>query len=173
VHAVYPCAGDDESCVISIRSDDDWRRSATVFGWPELADDPRFTTGESRVANRRDLVARVSEWTAARTPVRVAEALQSAGVAAGQMNRPPDIPEDPQLRERNVFRDMVHPLLRHPLPAETGPAPFRHIPPSPRHPAPLPGQHTREICRRVLGMTAGEIERLISDGVLFAPAETA
>ncbi len=32
VHAVYPCAGDDEWCVISIRSDGDWRCAAAVFG---------------------------------------------------------------------------------------------------------------------------------------------
>ena len=53
VHSVYPCAGDDEWCVISIRSDGDWRCAAVVFGHP--AEDPRFATGAARVANRREL----------------------------------------------------------------------------------------------------------------------
>ena len=35
------------------------------------------------------------------------------------------------LIERKLLREMVHPLIDHPLPAETGPAPFRHIPPAP------------------------------------------
>jgi crotonobetainyl-CoA:carnitine CoA-transferase CaiB-like acyl-CoA transferase len=89
------------------------------------------------------------------------------------MNRPPDILEDPQLRERKLFRDMTHPLFDHPLPAESGPAPFRHIPPAPQRPAPLPGQHTREICHKVLGMSTEETEQLIHHGVLFASTDTA
>ncbi|OBI41490.1 acyl-CoA transferase [Mycobacterium kyorinense] len=156
VHAVYPCAGDDEWCAISIRSDDDWRAAARVFGHPE-----------EPVPGRRELVATVATWTCTRSPVQVAEALQSAGVPAGQMNRPPDILEDPQLVHRKLFSDMNHPLFDHPLPAETGPAPFRHIPAAPQRPAPLPGQHTREICRKVLGMGSEEVDQLISDGVLF------
>ncbi|WP_343710639.1 CoA transferase, partial [Mycobacterium sp.] len=160
VHAVCPCAGDDEWCVISIRSDDDWRSATTVFGSPESAGDQRFTTGESRVAHRREMTALLSEWTRARAPLQVAEALQAAGVAAGPMNRPPDILDDPQLRHRKLFSDMTHPLFDHPLPAETGPAPFRHIPPAPQRPAPLPGQDTREVCRKVLQISAEETERL-------------
>jgi crotonobetainyl-CoA:carnitine CoA-transferase CaiB-like acyl-CoA transferase len=173
VHDVYPCAGDDEWCVISIRTDADWRSATAVFGMPELVGDERFATGEARVAHRQELLAEVSVWTRNRTSSQVAEALQSAGVPAGQMNRPPDILNDPQLRVRKLFSDMEHPLLDHPLPAETGPAPFRHIPPAPQRPAPLPGQDTREICHKVLGMSSEETERLINDGVLFAATDTA
>jgi crotonobetainyl-CoA:carnitine CoA-transferase CaiB-like acyl-CoA transferase len=68
---------------------------------------------------------------------------------------------------------MTHPLFDHPLPAETGPAPFRHIPPAPQRPAPLPGQDTREICHKILGMSSEETERLINDAVLFASTDTA
>src|SRR5262249_52541596 len=104
------------------------------------------------------------------TPVEAAQALQSAGIPAGPMNRPPDLLEDPQLIERRLFRDMVHPLIDRPLPTETGPAPFLHIPPAPQRPAPLPGQDTREICRKLLGIDAEETARLIAERVLFEPA---
>lgn len=173
VHEVFPCAGDDEWCVISIPTDADWRSASAVFGLPELAGDVRFATGEARLAHRDDLLAQVSTWTRTRTPLQVAEALQSAGIPAGQMNRPPDVLEDPQLRKRKLFADMRHPLFDHPLPAETGPAPFRHIPPAPQRPAPLPGQDTREICHKVLGMSSAETEQLINSRVLFAPTDTA
>jgi crotonobetainyl-CoA:carnitine CoA-transferase CaiB-like acyl-CoA transferase len=169
LHAVYPCAGDDEWCVISIQSDSEWRGAASIFDHPQWADDPRFATGEARLANRRELVELVSAWTRMRTPVRAAELLQSAGIAAGPMNRPPDILEDPQLIERKVYCDMVHPLIDRPLPAETGSAPFRNIPPAPQRPAPLTGQDTVEICRNLLGMSTQETERLIHDHVLFEP----
>lgn len=173
LHAVYPCAGDDEWCVISIRSDDEWRRATSVFDHTGWADDPRFATGEARLAHRRELVELVSGWTRTRTPLRAAELLQSAGVPAGPMNRPPDVLEDPQLVARNVYSPMTHPLIDHPLPAETGPAPYRHIPASRQAPAPMPGQHTVEVCRGLLGMNPTDIQRLLDDGVLSAPAETA
>lgn len=172
LHAVYPCAGDDEWCVISIRADDEWRRAAWVFDHSEWASDPRFNTGEARLDNREELVQLISAWTRMRTPLRAAELLQGAGVPAGPMNRPPDIVEDPQLIGRKVYSPMQHPLLDHPLPAETGPAPFRNIPPARQDPAPLAGQDTVEICRNLLGMTAADIQRLIDEGVLFAPPET-
>ncbi|MCV7343015.1 CoA transferase [Mycolicibacterium rhodesiae] len=149
-HLVLACAGDDEWCVVSLRSDADREAVAGVVGDTELAD-----------------------WTRQRSPLQVAEALQAAGVAAGPMNRVADLADDPQLTLRKVFSDMVHPLLEHPLPTEAGPAPYRHIPPAPQRPAPLPGADTRKICRDVLNMTAGEIDQLIADGVLFAAdAET-
>jgi crotonobetainyl-CoA:carnitine CoA-transferase CaiB-like acyl-CoA transferase len=31
----------------------------------------------------------------------------------------------------------------------------------------MPGEHTREICQKLLALDADEIERLIADGVLF------
>lgn len=170
VHAVCPCAGDDEWCVISICTDVEWRCAASVFGKPELVDDPRFATAEARRANRAELSAVMSAWTSARTPLQAAQLLQSGGVAAGPMNRPPDLLEDPQLAERQLFATMVHPLISRRLPAETGPAPFRHIPHSPRRPAPQAGQDTRTVCHELLEMSSDEIERLIAEGVLFGPA---
>ncbi|WP_155769616.1 CoA transferase [Mycobacterium asiaticum] len=154
VHAVCPCAGDDEWCVVSIGTDDEWRCLADVLGTSELP--------------RAELVAALHDWTRARTPLQAAEALQHAGIAAGPMQRPPDILEDPQLIARKLFSDMTHPLIARPLPAETGPAPFRNIPPAPRRPAPQAGQDTRQVCEQVLGLSPDEIERLIKDGVLFA-----
>ncbi|WP_292989394.1 CoA transferase [Mycobacterium sp.] len=173
VHEVFPCAGDDEWCVVSIRDDVDWRSASAALGLPELADDPRFASGSARTAHRVELVELVSARTVSRTPEQVADALQSVGVPAGQMSRPPDILEDPQLGARKLFSDMRHPLFDNVLPAETGPAPFRHIPVAPQRPAPLPGQDTREICLKILGMSSEETEQLIHDGVLFASTDSA
>ena len=108
------------------------------------------------------------DWTALHTPQEVADRLQSAGVAAGPMYRPDEVYDHPQLRLRNVLTDMAHPLFDVPLPAETGPALFRNIPPAPQRPAPLPGADTRQICRAVLGMTNERTQELIDAGVLFA-----
>ena len=150
VHRVLACAGDDEWCVVSLRSEADRRAVATAIGH-----------------GAGDLDAALAAWVAERSPAEVTEALQAAGVPAGPMNRADDVHDDPQLRLRNVFSDMAHPLFEHPLVTEAGPAHYRSIPPAPQNPAPLPGADTRRICRDVLGMTADEVEGLIADGVLF------
>jgi crotonobetainyl-CoA:carnitine CoA-transferase CaiB-like acyl-CoA transferase len=155
VHAVCPCAGDDEWCVVSIGSDDEWDAVAALLGEPD----------------RAGLISALKRWTGTRTPLQAAQALQDAGVAAGPMNRPPDILEDPQLLHRNLFSDITHPLIARILPAETGPAPFRHIPPARQRPAPQPGQDTRAICEQLLGMSPDEVQRWIDEGVLFAADE--
>lgn len=168
VDLVCACSGEDEWCVISIRTDTEMHSVAAAFGDEGLASDPRFATGAERVAHRGELAAELGRHTVDHAPLRVAELLQGGGVAAAPMNRPPDVADDPQLAHRGVFAAMTHPLIEHPLPAETGPAPFRNIPVAPQRPAPLPGQDTRDICRTVLGLEDAQTDRLIADGVLFS-----
>ena len=156
VHAVYPCAGDDEWCVISVRSDDDRAALAKVLGVQELPTDSA------------QLINDVTAWTSTRDKDEVATAAQDAGVPAGPMNRAVDVLADRQLAFRHLYVDMVHPLFAAPLTAETHPAPFKRIDDAPLRPAPMPGEQTREIVGGVLQLDAGETERLIAEGVLFA-----
>jgi crotonobetainyl-CoA:carnitine CoA-transferase CaiB-like acyl-CoA transferase len=156
VHAVYPCDGEDEWCVISVRSGADRDALAAAMGRDAL---PR---------DRGELIAAVSTWTSGRDKTSVADTLQRAGVPAAPMNRAVDVQTDPQLVFRNLLSDMTHPLFDAPMPTETAPAPYRHIPPAELRPAPTPGEQTREICHKLLAMDAEEIDRLIAQGVLFS-----
>lgn len=156
-HGVYPCAGDDEWCVISIRDDHDRRALAAAMGLTAVQPaDPA-----------------VAAWTRTLDRATLAAALQRAGVPAGPMNRPVDVLDDPQVRHRRLYTDMVHPLFDKPLPAETGPAPYRHIPRAELRPAPMPGEHTRDLCQKLLAFDADEIDRLIAEGVLFVASPPA
>jgi crotonobetainyl-CoA:carnitine CoA-transferase CaiB-like acyl-CoA transferase len=156
VHAVYPCGGDDEWCVISLRSAADRVAMAEAMGRDALP------------ADRSGLIAAISAWTSSRDKIVVADTLQRAGVPAAPMNRAVDVLADPQITFRRVFSEMTHPLLDAPMPTETGPAPYRHIAPAELRPAPMPGEHTREICQKLLALDADETERLIAEGVLFS-----
>jgi crotonobetainyl-CoA:carnitine CoA-transferase CaiB-like acyl-CoA transferase len=156
IDGVYPCAGDDEWCVISVRSDDDRIALAKVLDVDEL---PAATT---------DVMAVVTDWTAGRDKAEVVDAVQRAGLAAGPMNRAVDVLADPQVVFRGLYADLVHPLFAAPMPSERHPAPFRHIPDADLGPAPMAGEHTRRIGAQVLGLDAGDTERLIDAGVLFA-----
>jgi crotonobetainyl-CoA:carnitine CoA-transferase CaiB-like acyl-CoA transferase len=155
VHGVYPCAGDDEWCVISLRTASDRQALAAAM---ERSDLPR---------GRGDLLAAVSEWTSGMDKNVVADTLQRAGVPAAPMNRAVDVLADPVLLHRRAFTDMVHPLFVDPMPTETSPSLYAHIPRADLRPAPMPGEHTREICQKLLAFDTEEIDRLIADGVLF------
>lgn len=156
VHAVLRCVGDDEWCVVSVRSNDHRAALSRLMGVAELPND------------RTEFVAAVSAWTETRDKAVVTRLLQDAGVPAGPMNRAVDVLADTQLGHRKVFANMVHPLFDAPMPTGQRPAPSRHIPDAELRPAPMPGEHTREICHKLLGMAVEETDRLITDGVLFS-----
>jgi crotonobetainyl-CoA:carnitine CoA-transferase CaiB-like acyl-CoA transferase len=159
VHGVHPCTGEDEWCVVSIRSAADRAALAAVLGVTQLPESPS------------ELADVVSAWTATRDKGEVTRLLQGAGVPAAPMNRAADVLDDPQVVFRRLFTEMTHPMFDVPMPTETRPAPSRHIPTADRRPAPMPGEDTREICHKLLGMDAEETERLITAGVLFSWAD--
>ncbi|BBU24471.1 putative CoA-transferase [Mycobacterium xenopi] len=155
-HGVFPCAGNDEWCVIGIRDDRDWRALAAVIGRSALD------------RNSCDVSAEITRWTRTLDNKTVTKLLQQAGVPAGPMNRASDVLVDPQVQHRKLFSAMVHPLFEGPLPTESWPAPYRNIPAAELRPAPMLGEHTREICQKLIGLDDAEIDRLINAGVLFA-----
>ncbi|WP_236984326.1 MULTISPECIES: CaiB/BaiF CoA-transferase family protein [Mycobacterium] len=165
---VFPCAGDDEWCVIAVRDDVDWRALAAVTGLP---DDPALSTFAGRAAQRERIEERLAGWTAAHDPVDVEEKLQAVGVPAAAMVRLPDELTHPQLVARDSFHTLDHPLLRSPIPASARIARFSTIPDPELRPAPAPGEHTREICASLLHLDADEIDRLVDAGVLQPPID--
>jgi crotonobetainyl-CoA:carnitine CoA-transferase CaiB-like acyl-CoA transferase len=160
LHRVYPCAGEDEWCVISLRTDADRRVLADAMGTSVLP------------ASQPDLVDAVSAWTSQMDKDTVADVLQRAGVPAAPMNRAVDVLADPTLLHRKSLTNMVHPLFEHPMPTETSPARYARIPRAELRPAPMRGEHTREICQKLLSLDSQEIDRLIAEGVLFTSAES-
>jgi crotonobetainyl-CoA:carnitine CoA-transferase CaiB-like acyl-CoA transferase len=140
---VLPCAGDDEWCVIDVRDEGDRTRLAAVVEGTDL-----------------------ERWTSVRRPDDVMAAMQAAGVPAGSMRRLPELLTDPHLAARQSFRTMAHPLLSRPVPANARAARFSTIGDPPLRPAPVPGEHTRDIGRTLLGLSPTDIDRLVHDGVL-------
>jgi crotonobetainyl-CoA:carnitine CoA-transferase CaiB-like acyl-CoA transferase len=159
----FPCAGDDEWCVIAVRDDGDWARLRAVL---ELPDDPDLRTAGGRRARRTEIGARVAAWTRTRPPGEVVEVLQRAGIPAGVMQRLVDHADDPHLRARGYFRLLHQPQLDEVLPTVNGPAVFRRLPEPRLRPAPLRAEHTEEVLGRVLGMPEQRIDELVESGVL-------
>jgi crotonobetainyl-CoA:carnitine CoA-transferase CaiB-like acyl-CoA transferase len=163
---VFACAGDDAYCVIDVDGDEDWRRLATAIGRSDLAARTDLRTAAGRAAQRTELTEAVTAWTRSLSKHAVAEALQAAGVAAGAAHHVKELLDDPHLRAREQFTELPQPGLPPPVTTESGPALFDHLPPPALRAAPLMAEHTREICRELLGLNDSEIDQLIDTGVL-------
>jgi crotonobetainyl-CoA:carnitine CoA-transferase CaiB-like acyl-CoA transferase len=164
-YGVYPCAGDDQWCAITIRGDADWAGLCEVIGAPDLAAAPGLATAAGRLADRARIEGRLTAWTARHDPEQVMRRMQEAGVPAGVMRRVGELRSDPQLLSRRFFTVMLQPGLGE-LPAVTGAAVFRHAAGPPLRPSPAQGEHTAEIARDLLGLPDSRIRELVADGVL-------
>jgi benzylsuccinate CoA-transferase BbsF subunit len=110
-HGCYRCQGEDRWCVISARTEAEWRSFCGVIGRQGLASDARFLDLESRIKNRMKLDAVVREWTQARTAEEVMTKLQAAGVPSGVVQTGADLLKDVQLRHRNYFASFDDSLI--------------------------------------------------------------
>jgi crotonobetainyl-CoA:carnitine CoA-transferase CaiB-like acyl-CoA transferase len=169
---VYPCAGDDEWCVITVRDDADWRALRVALGDPDWAARDDLATLAGRIASRAVLDAQLAAWTSAHTPRAATAILQRHGVAAGFMQRSDEYERDPQLAARGFLRTFVQPGLE-PMRIENAPFRSERIPAPAHARAPAPGEHTRDICRELLGLDDYEIDRLLDIGALEEPSAVA
>jgi crotonobetainyl-CoA:carnitine CoA-transferase CaiB-like acyl-CoA transferase len=163
-----PCAGDDEWCVINVRSDREWQRLRKVIGDPGWAADPALDTTEGRMARRAAVDEGLAAWTSARAPRDVMETLQAVGVPAGIVAHPAHHLADPQLQHRGYPKLVAQPGYESIV--VEGPAFLGSDLPEPIvRPAPLLGEHTREVAREILGLSDDAIQALIDEGVLEDP----
>ena len=103
-YQVFP-AGDGH-LIIAVGNDGQYKRLCGVLGRPELADDPKFATNAARVASRTELVAILTEETAARARDDLLAALEMEGVPAGPINSVQDVFEDKQINHREMKVDL-------------------------------------------------------------------
>ena len=162
---VYPCVGEDEWCVINVRSRAEWQALLGAIGAPEWMGARQYDTVERRRQASEAIDEALAAWTRTRTPSEVMTLLQSHGVPAAVVQHPVHQINDPHLTERGFFQRIDQVGLG-PVVLE-GPG-FRAtgMPPARVEPAPLLGQHTRMICRSLLEMSEADIDALVTAGVL-------
>jgi crotonobetainyl-CoA:carnitine CoA-transferase CaiB-like acyl-CoA transferase len=150
---------------------DDHAWTALLSVAPEGFDRPEWRSCDGRLAAADAVDAAVAAWLRDTNAADAEALLQKAGVPAGQALAPGDQVEH------------VHYVAHgYPVPVEQpgsgpllleGPAFQAARMGTPRcEPAPLPGQHTAEICRELLGLDDADIDRLVAAAAIdpVAPA---
>jgi crotonobetainyl-CoA:carnitine CoA-transferase CaiB-like acyl-CoA transferase len=158
-------AADGEQVVFAVLSAAHWETFCRdVLERPGLAEDPRFSDNESRVANREALESRIAETFAEHSREEWTARLQAAGIPWGDVNELPDVLAHPQAEhlgaiEEIPYRDGSLRFVDHPV--DFGAVDTR------REPMPDLGEHTESVLRDV-GLEDAEIRRLHDAGVVSA-----
>ena len=144
--------------------EDTWPRICDLMGRPELANDARFTSRESRREHQEELDAVISVWVSGQAKEDIYHTLQGMSTIAGYVATVEDLFESKQLSSRGFFQAIDHP---HAGKAAYPGAPFTLEGQEWRNTrAPLLGEHNREVYRDRLGYSDGELTRLRSEGVI-------
>jgi len=142
-----------------------WRRLCTVLGLEELAEDARYADNAGRVAHRDELRRRIEERLASDTADAWMARINAAGVPSSPVLDVGEALEHPFTRQLRMVETVEHSRL--------GPMKVlgkvvkgsSHDDGWLRHPPPLLGQHSVEICREA-GLTETQIDDLIERGVV-------
>jgi len=164
-HAVFPCAGWERWCAISVHDDEEWRRLRAALGSPRWSAEPALEEAAGRRAAEAALEERIAEWTRARTREEVVAVLRAARVHVAPVNDMSDVFRDEQLVHRRAFRVLEHPEIG----PHSVPGPSFVLPASPDRvecAAPLLGQHNREVLCGILGLGEDDVARLEAEGAL-------
>jgi itaconate CoA-transferase len=95
-------SGTDGSILLSIQNDREWLNFCRdVMGHAAMANDPRFSTGTARVANRAVLDETISAFFAQQTTADLTALLKRADIAYGMLNSIDGLINHPQLRTVN------------------------------------------------------------------------
>ena len=93
---------------VAAPSDHHWRQLAELIGRPELADDPRYASNESRLAHAGEVYAAVEAWSSA-LPTSGVLAVLGGRIPCGPVNSAADIAADPHVAARAMIVQVDHP----------------------------------------------------------------
>ena len=163
-HNAYRCKGKDRWCVISVRSDDEWKSFCEVLNNREWTKDVKFATIRSRLKHEEELNRRVEKWTKYKTAEEVMSLMQNAGVSAGVVQTAQDIHNDIQLKHYHFLWELEHREIgKHHY--DGIPFILSKTPNEIKMAAPCLGEHNEYVYKEILGMSEEEYVDLLVEGV--------
>ncbi len=139
-----------------------WERIARIAGLPELIDDPRFRTNGDRMANLKELEGLLNAQFCKQPSTYWLGRFETEGVPAGPVMSIREMLADPHVAARGMVTTVDHPTVGQ-VKTLGLPVRFSDTPGEVSRPAPLYGQHSRDVLSE-LGYDGDEIDRLLSEG---------
>jgi crotonobetainyl-CoA:carnitine CoA-transferase CaiB-like acyl-CoA transferase len=139
-----------------------WERLARVLGAPQWIEDARFRTNADRMENLEALVALMNDRLRTRRAREWIVALEAEGVPCGPINSIAEMAADAQTAAREMVVELEHPRAGRTR-ALGLPIKLSATPGKVSRPAPLLGEHTREVLAE-FGFSRPEVEALLAQG---------
>ena len=160
---VYECS-DGKFVALSAAMQSMAERLFKAMGREELIEDPRFATNTDRLRHADELEAMVADFMRQRTQAQNLALFDEVGVTVGPVCDAADLMAHHYVREREVLVELPD--------DEMGELPMHNVVPrlsgtpgAIRSPAPIVGEHTREILGS-LGLDDAAIAALRSEGIV-------
>ena len=163
--STYPCAPGGRNDYIYIFAQQQmWKAFANAIGRPDIIEDSRYATPESRWDNRETLNAIIEGWTRQKTKYEAMRILGDAGVPSGACQDTGEILEDPHLKEREMIIDIDYPprgkykTVGCPIKLSDSPAEIKR--------PPTLGEHTEDLLGKLCGVTPEDFTKLREKGAI-------
>jgi formyl-CoA transferase len=158
---------DDGYFVISVLRPHHFERLAQVVGHPEWPSDARFQGLEAWAQQiEPEIRPAVEAWARGRTRMQACRLLCEQGIAAGPSNLAPDIAADPHVEARGMLIEVPRPDSAKPMLIVGNPVKLAAVPEGPVRRFPKLGEHTDEILRSELGLSAEDLTSLRERGAI-------
>ena len=163
--STYPCAPGGRNDYIYIFAQQQmWKAFSNAIGRPDIIEDSKYATPESRWDNRETLNAIIEGWTRQKTKYEAMRILGDAGGPSGACQDTGEILEDPHLKEREMIIDIDYPprgkykTVGCPIKLSDSPADIKR--------PPTLGEHTEDLLGELCGVTPEDFTKLREKGAI-------
>ena len=157
----------DGDIILAVGNDSQFRKFCDFAGCTHLVEDTRFDSNQKRVLNRDEFLPVFSAIIAAQPSSYWLEGMRELGISCGPINNIQQVFDDPHVQARGMKLEMDHPAVAGgKVNLIASPMRFSETSVDYRRPPPMLGQHTDDILRDRLGLTAEQINGLRAEGIL-------
>jgi crotonobetainyl-CoA:carnitine CoA-transferase CaiB-like acyl-CoA transferase len=147
-YQVFPVA--DGHIIIATGNDSQFAKLCGVLGEPQIAKEAAYLTNADRLANRAELIAKLSALTGHVSRAGLLAKLEAVGVPAGPINNLAQVFADPQVIHRGMRIDPPSAAAKAgSIPGVRTPIVIDGAPMAAERPSPLLGEHTEDILREI------------------------
>jgi len=150
---------------IAVGNDRLWASFCRAIGREDLCQHPDFRTNALRSRNRKQMAGIIESETVKKTTRRWSEIFERESIAHSPINNIGQVCADPCLQHRKMIVEIDQPQMGR-IKIASSPLHLSETPGTVYAPAPLLGEHTKEVLKTWLNYSEETIVRLVDEGVI-------